>query len=67
MKPTAIILILLTVVFSFCRKAPKNPDSCEVAGSSSDYFTIVGNSDSPNRAFNVFCKKVNVFGVGYAP
>lgn len=63
MKPIAIILILLTVVFSFCRKAPKNPDSCEVAGSSSDYFTIVGNSDSPNRAFNVFCKKVNVFGV----
>jgi len=63
MKLKATICIITILLFSFCRKAPKNPDSCDFSGDSNDYFTIIGNADSPNRAFNVFCKKVNVFGV----
>jgi len=46
-----------------CAKAPKTPATCDFTNSGNDYFTIVSNDDSPERAFNVFCKKVNVFGV----
>ena len=46
-----------------CAKAPKTPSACDFTNSGNDYFTIVNNDDSPERAFNVFCKKVNVFGV----
>ena len=46
-----------------CAKAPKTPSTCDFINSGNDYFTIVSNDDSPERAFNVFCKKVNVFGV----
>ena len=46
-----------------CAKAPKTPSTCDFTNSGNDYFTIVSNDDSPERAFNVFCKKVNVFGV----
>ena len=61
---TTLLFLIAIVVFSFsCRKAPKNPESCNYSNESNDYFTIVSNSDSPNRAFNVFCKKVDVFGV----
>ena len=46
-----------------CAKAPKTPSTCDFTNSGNDFFTIVSNDDSPERAFNVFCKKVNVFGV----
>ena len=46
-----------------CRKSPRFPASCLFASSSNDYFSISDNDDSPARAFNVFCKKVNVFGL----
>ena len=46
-----------------CAKAPKTPSTCDFTNSGNDYFTIVNNDDSPERAFNVFCKKVNVFGI----
>ena len=46
-----------------CAKAPKTPNTCDFTNLGNDYFTIVSNDDSPERAFNVFCKKVNVFGV----
>lgn len=55
----SVLFILLTA----CKKAPKNPLSCDFYNSTNDYFTILNNDDSPERAFNVFCKKVNVFGV----
>ena len=46
-----------------CRKSPRFPASCLFTSSSNDYFSISDNDDSPARAFNVFCKKVNVFGL----
>ncbi|MBK21005.1 MAG: hypothetical protein CMP63_01625, partial [Flavobacteriales bacterium] len=46
-----------------CRKAPKTAESCEFSNSEENNFTIINNDDSPERAFNVFCKKVDVFGV----
>jgi len=51
------------VFFSFCRKPPISPPTCDFVNSGDDYFTIINNDNSPDRAFNVFCKKVNVFGV----
>lgn len=54
--------VILLLSFA-CRKSPKSPASCEFSNSYDDYFTIVDNNDSPARAFNVFCKKVNVFGL----
>lgn len=56
-------LSFLFILLIACNKAPKNPLSCDFYNSTNDYFTIINNEDSPERAFNVFCKKVNVFGV----
>ena len=56
-------LSFFIILLSGCSKAPKNPVSCDFYNSTSDYFTIINNDDSPQRAFNVFCKKVNVFGI----
>jgi len=59
-----LFLIVITLLLSFsCRKSPKSPISCDFSNATNDFFTIVDNSDSPDRAFNIFCKKVNVFGV----
>jgi len=63
MKKHFFILIAFCFLLSFCKKAPKTPVTCEFTNTGNDYFTIVNNDDSPERAFNVFCKKVNVFGV----
>ena len=38
--------------------------TCTFIQSSDNYFNIQDNSDSPGRAYNVFCKKVLVFGIG---
>jgi hypothetical protein len=56
-------LFSLCLIVGSCAKAPKTPATCDFTNSGNDYFTIVSNDDSPERAFNVFCKKVNVFGV----
>ena len=56
-------LFSLCLIVGSCAKAPKAPATCDFTNSGNDYFTIVSNDDSPERAFNVFCKKVNVFGV----
>ena len=62
MKIASFLLSLCFIVGS-CAKAPKTPSTCDFTNSGNDFFTIVSNDDSPERAFNVFCKKVNVFGV----
>ena len=60
----ALLLVGLILVLSFsCRKSPKSPATCEFSNAGNDFFTIVDNNDSPERAFNVFCKKVDVFGL----
>ena len=59
----ASFLFSLCFIVGSCAKAPKTPCTCDFNNSGNDYFTIVSNDDSPERAFNVFCKKVNVFGV----
>ena len=56
-------LLGLCLLVGSCAKAPKTPNTCDFTNLGNDYFTIVSNDDSPERAFNVFCKKVNVFGV----
>ena len=56
-------LIIFSLITFNCRKSPKNPEECDFVNSSNDFFSIENNTDSPNRAFNVFCKKINVFGV----
>ena len=62
MSRTLLFAFSLLIVFS-CRKAPKNPESCSFTNDDDNYFSIIDNSDSPDRAFNVFCKKVDVFGI----
>ena len=57
------VFYFLFLLLCACAKAPKNPSTCEFTQNLADYFTIISNYDSPHRAFNVFCKKVNVFGV----
>jgi hypothetical protein len=62
MKISALLLILLFL--ASCAKAPRDPETCTFIQSSDNYFNIQDNSDSPGRAYNVFCKKVLVFGIG---
>ncbi len=63
MKNIFFLLVAFIFVLTACRKAPKNPSKCDFAKIEEDNFTIVNNDDSPKRPFNVFCKKVDVFGV----
>lgn len=56
-------LFVFCLIVCSCAKAPKTPSTCDFINSGNDYFTIVNNDDSPERGFNVFCKKVNVFGI----
>ena len=63
MKKIFVFLVAFTFVLAACRKAPKTPFKCDFVKIEEDNFTIVNNDDSPKRPFNVFCKKVDVFGV----
>ena len=63
MRSLPTVLILLSLALSSCRKAPRQPKKCNFSNETNDFFTIQSNADSPARAFNVFCKKVDVFGV----
>ena len=62
MKKTMLFTFCLFCFYS-CMKAPKNAKSCDVINNTNDFFTIQSNADSPGRAYNVFCKKVDVFGI----
>ena len=57
------ILLFLLPFLCCCQKAPKKPVTCNIGNYSSNYFSIQSNEDSPHRAFNIFCKKVKVFGI----
>lgn len=63
MKKIFVFLVAFTFVLAACRKAPKTPSKCDFVKIEEDNFTIVNNDDSPKRPFNVFCKKVDVFGI----
>ncbi len=63
MNRISVFLLTVLIVLTSCRKAPKKPSSCDFSNLEEDNFTIVNNDDSPDRPFNVFCKKVDVFGV----
>ena len=63
MNRISVFLLTVLIVLTSCRKAPKKPSSCDFSNPEEDNFTIVNNDDSPDRPFNVFCKKVDVFGV----
>lgn len=63
MRISVLLAILPFLLFTSCRKAPRKPKKCDFSNETNDFFTIQGNDDSPARAFNVFCKKVDVFGV----
>ena len=63
MRKVLLLLVILNVVFVSCRKAPKTASECDFTNVKEDNFTIVNNDDSPERPFNIFCKKVDVFGV----
>ena len=63
MKLRHFLLCSLSLLFFSCLKAPKTAKSCAIVNNTEDFFTIQDNTDSPGRAYNVFCKKVNVFGV----
>jgi hypothetical protein len=58
-----LIFVFSIVLITSCRKSPKEVNACSFVNDSDNYFSIVDNSDSPDRAFNLFCKKVDVFGV----
>jgi len=57
-----VTLSLLPLALS-CRKAPLKPVHCNISNTTNNYFEILSNEDPPHRAFNIFCKKVDVFGV----
>jgi len=61
MKILQFFIVLF--VAASCMKAPRAPETCSFVEDSSNYFGIQDNSDSPGRAYNVFCKKVGVFGL----
>lgn len=63
MRKVLLLLVILNVVFVSCRKAPKTASECDFTNVKEDNFTIVNNDDSPERPFNIFCKKVDVFGI----
>lgn len=63
MKNIFIVLLVFVIVLMSCRKVPKQPFTCEFSTLKEDNFTIVNNNDSPEKKFNVFCKKVDVFGI----
>ena len=63
MRIIQYIFLFLLPFLCCCRKAPKKPITCNIGNYSSNYFSIQSNEDSPHRAFNIFCKKVNVFGI----
>jgi hypothetical protein len=65
MKTKSSIFLILLLIFSIpsCRKAPKKPKTCDIHENTEDFFTIEANSNTINRSFNVFCKKVDVFGI----
>ena len=63
MKSLLLHIILIILLSNSCLKAPKNAKSCDVINNTNDFFTIQSNADSPGRAYNVFCKKVDVFGI----
>ena len=63
MKKLLVVLSVLFFVLVSCRKSPKSPSACHFTNTGVDNFTIINNDDSPKRPFNVFCKKVNVFGI----
>ena len=59
-----IPFLIIVILFSCgCMKAPKVPETCSFSTTTGNYFMIQDNSDSPGRAYNVFCKKVVVFGI----
>ena len=57
------VLSVLSVLLVSCMKAPKTPETCTYNEVSENYFGIQNNADSPGRGYNVFCKKVGVFGL----
>lgn len=57
------LFILVSSILVSCAKAPKSPETCTFIDDSTNYFGIQNNSDSPGRAYNVFCKKIKVFGL----
>ena len=59
MRKVLFLLVILNIVFVSCRKAPKAASECHFTNIKEDNFTIVSNDDSPERTFNVFCKKIN--------
>ncbi len=62
-KKLVILLFSFGLLTSFCKKAPKSPAVCNFSNTTDNYFKIINNDDSPARPFNIFCKKVDVFGV----
>lgn len=60
---THYFFLFVLPIFCCCQKAPKKTVTCTIGDYSNQYFTIEPNDSSPHRAFNIFCKKVNVFGV----
>ena len=63
MKKFLLLLLVICLFISFCKK---NKDSKNVntgASSSDNFFVVEVNNNPPHVAFNVFTKKVNVFGV----
>lgn len=55
--------LFLIILINSCARAPKNVAVCDIKNDTENYLTITPNNDPPERAFNVFCKKVEVFGV----
>lgn len=58
------LFLLISILLASCAKAPRTPETCTFVNDSNNYFSIQNNDDSPGRAYNVFCKKVMVFGIG---
>ena len=63
MRTLSISLLALLPIILSCKKAPLTPVRCNISNTNNNHFEILENADPPARAFNIFCKKVVVFGV----
>ena len=63
MKKFLVLLLVMCLFISFCKKNKDSKNVNTVASNSDNFFAVEVNNNPPHVAFNVFSKKVNVFGV----
>ena len=63
MKKFLLLLLIMCLSISFCKKNKDSKNVNNGASNSDNFFAVEANNNPPHVAFNVFSKKVNVFGI----